>query len=441
MSTLVLNSVIRAIGFTQGAWRHSSSRADGALDLDFYRSYAEISERGLFDGLFIANTPALHDNEWSYLFSPLEPVALLSALAPLTTHIKLIATVSSSFTHPYNIARQIATVDHLSSGRAGVNIVTTGSESAGQNFGFDELPPHADRYERADEYIEVLLKLWDSWAPDAIVLDKIAGVQVRPNAVSAIDHRGRHFSVRGPLDTPRSPQDRPLLYQSGSSDAGRRLAAKYADAVYTVQQEIDQSREFRRSLHELQARFGTPRPPVKVLPGLIPIIGRTQREAEDLHEEISALNPPERGIASLEQRLSVDLRGAALDDPFPIERLPALSEVEGSISSHEAIRRFVSGPDVTHRGVTLRQVLRITDSGNSHLRVVGTAEHVADRIEEWFVSGAADGFNINPAITPTGLTDFVDHVVPILQDRGIYRESYEDVDRSLSNVTDRVRNS
>lgn len=421
MSKLILNSVVRPIGFTQGGWRHPSSRADGALDLDYYREYAELSERGLFDGLFIANTPAVSNNDWALLFSPLEPVTLLSALAPLTRHIGLIATVSSSFTHPYNIARQIATLDHLSRGRAGVNIVTTGSEAAGQNFGFDVLEPHAQRYERADEYIDVLFQLWDSWADDAIVLDKDGGVQVDRHSVVPIEHRGKHFAVRGPLDVPRPPQGRPLLFQSGASEPGRRLAAKYADAVYSVAQDLKQAKLFRTSLHALQRAGGGDRSPVKVLPGLIPVVGSTQREAELLHEEISALNPPERGIAELEQRLGIDLSGVEVDSPFPIERLPELAQVEGSVSTHESIRRFVTGPDVT-----LRQVLRFTDAGNSHLRFVGTPEFVADRIEEWFRGGGADGFNINPAITPSGLIDFVDHVVPLLQQKGIYKLAYED---------------
>ncbi|WP_068280986.1 NtaA/DmoA family FMN-dependent monooxygenase, partial [Aldersonia kunmingensis] len=382
-----------------------------------------LSERGLFDGLFVANTPAIPDNDWAYLFSPLEPVTLLSALAPLTRHIGLIATISSSFTHPYNIARQVATLDHLSRGRAGVNIVTTGSEAAGQNFGFDALEPHEQRYDRADEYIDVLFQLWDSWAEDAIILDRAAGVQVNRNSVVPIEHRGKHFAVRGPLDIPRPPQGRPLLFQSGASERGKRLAAKYADAVYSVAQDLQHAINFRSSLHVMQRAGGSRRPRVKVLPGLIPIVGSTQREAELLHEEISSLNPPERGIAALEQRLEIDLAGIALDAPFPVDRLPDLAEVEGSVSTHESIRRFVTGPDVT-----LRHVLRLTDAGNSHLRFVGTPELVADRIEEWFVGGGADGFNINPAITLSGLTDFVEHVVPLLQKKGIYKLDYADTD-------------
>lgn len=421
MTKLILNSVIRPIGFTQGAWRHPSANPEGSLDLNYYREYAALSERGLFDGLFIADTPAVSDNEWAYLFSPLEPVALLSALAPLTSNIGLIATVSSSFTHPYNIARQIATLDHLSNGRAAVNIVTTGSESAGQNFGLDELPTHAERYERAHEYLEILFQLWDSWDGDAIVLDRDRGVQVRSGSVTPIGFRGKHFAVKGPLDIPRSPQGRPLVYQSGSSERGKELAARFADGVYTVQQDIEQSRQFRSSLHQAQRQGSSTRDPAKVLPGLIPIVGRTAQDAERLHDEISALNPPERGIASLEERLAITVGDVGLDESFPVERLPALADVEGSVSFHETIRRFTADP-----AVTLRQVLRVTDSGNSHLRFVGTAQHVADRIEEWFTSGAADGFNINPAITPSGLIDFVEQVVPLLQKKGIYRWSYDD---------------
>jgi FMN-dependent oxidoreductase (nitrilotriacetate monooxygenase family) len=420
MSKLVLNSIIRAIGFTQGGWRHPDARPERALDLDYYQEFARISEQGLFDGLFVANTPAASDNEWTTLFSPLEPVALLSALAASTTHIGLIATVSSSFNHPYNIARQIATLDHLSRGRAGVNVVVSGSADAAANFGHDELPDHDLRYGRAHEFLEVLFRLWDSWDADAVGIDKAAGLQADLGKIRPIDHRGTHFAVRGPLDVPRSPQERPLVFQSGSSEPGRQLAAAYADAVYTAQRTIEESRLFRDDIHRRQKDLGRSGPPVKILPGLIPIVASTDAEAERLHDEISALNPPERSIGILEGRLDVDLSGVGLDDPFPVERLPPVESLAGGRSFHEIVRSH-AGP-----GVTLKAILRVTDSGNSHLRFVGSAEHVADDIEEWFTSGAVDGFNVNPAITPSGLTDFVDHVIPLLQDKGIYKREYAD---------------
>jgi FMN-dependent oxidoreductase (nitrilotriacetate monooxygenase family) len=418
MSELVLNSVIRAIGFTQGAWRHPDATPQRALDLDYYQDYARISERGLFDGLFVANTPAARSNDWTTLFSPLEPVSLLSALAPTTSHIGLIATLSSTFNHPYNVARQVATLDHLSGGRAGVNIVTSGSVDAARNFGYDELLDHDERYERADEFFDVLYQLWDSWDADALVVDKAAGVQAKPGSINPIGHRGKHFAVHGALDVPRSPQGRPLVFQSGSSAPGRRLAAAYADAVYTAQRTIPESKAFRDELQRTQRQLGRTGPLVKVLPGLIPIVASTDAEAHRLHEEISALNPPERSVGILQDRLSVDLTGVALDDPFPADRLPPVDSLAGERSFHEIVRSHANA------GATLRDILRVTDSGNSHLRFVGSAEHVADEIEEWFRSGAADGFNINPAVTPNGLTDFVDHVIPLLQAKGIYKREY-----------------
>lgn len=416
--TLVLNSVIRAIGFTQGGWRHPDATPHRALDLAYYREYAEISERGLFDGLFVANTPAARSNDWTTLFSPLEPVSLLSALAAMTTHIALIPTLSSTFNDPFNVARQIATLDHLSGGRAGVNIVTSGSLDAARNFGYDDLPEHDWRYERAYEFLDVLFQLWDSWDADALIVDKAAGVQAKPGAVRAIDHRGKHFAVHGALDVPRSPQDRPLVFQSGGSPPGRRLAAAYADAVYTAQRTIPEAKAFRDELHRTQRELGRSGPAVKVLPGLIPIVASTDDEAHALYDEISTLNPPERSVGILEGRLRVDLTGVGLDEPFPVDRLPDVDSLAGERSFHEIVRSH------TDAGASLRDILRVTDSGNAHLRFVGSAEHVADEIEQWFTAGAVDGFNINPAITPTGLTDFVDHVVPLLQDKGIYKREY-----------------
>lgn len=416
--SLVLNSVIRAIGFTQGGWRHPYATPERALDLSYYREYAEISERGLFDGLFVANTPAARSNDWTTLFSPLEPVSLLSALAATTSHIALIPTLSSTFNDPFNVARQIATLDHLSAGRAGVNIVTSGSLDAARNFGFDELPEHEYRYERAHEFLDVLYQLWDSWDADALIIDKAAGVQSKPGAVRPIGYRGKHFAVHGALDVPRSPQNRPLVFQSGGSAPGRRLAAAYADAVYTAQRTIPEAQDFRAELHRTQRELGRSGPPVKVLPGLIPIVASTDEEANALYDEISALNPPERSVGILEGRLKVDLTGVGLDDPFPVHRLPDVESLAGERSFHEIVRSHADA------GASLRGILRVTDSGNAHLRFVGSAERVADEIAEWFAAGAVDGFNINPAITPTGLTDFVDQVIPLLQDKGIYKREY-----------------
>ncbi|ASR01687.1 NtaA/DmoA family FMN-dependent monooxygenase [Gordonia rubripertincta] len=418
MPQLLLNSIIRPIGFTRGGWRHPDATPERALDLGYYQEIAATSERGLFDGLFIANSPVLDDEDWTTLFSPLEPLSLLSALAPTTSHIGLIGTVSSSFTDPYQIARQAATLAHLTGGRAGINVVVSGSADAARNFGHDELPAQHERYERADEYLSVVRQLWDSWGPDWLVVDKAAGIQSDRRNVRPIEHRGKHFAVRGPLDVPPPPGGRPLIFQAGSSDAGRELAATHADAVYSAAQTVGDAKAFRADIHRRQCRIRSQAPAVKILPGLIPIVGSTEAEAFRLRDEIAALNPPERAAAKLGERLDADLGGVDLDAPFPIDRLPSVDSLSGFRSFHEIVRRHADS------GATLREVLAVTDSGNAHLRFVGTPEQVADRIAEWFAAGAADGFNINPAISPTGLTDFVDQVIPLLQEKGIYKREY-----------------
>ncbi len=418
---LVLNSIIRSIGFTQGAWRHPSATPERSLDLDYYQEIAAISERGLFDALFVANTPVKSDNDWTTLFSPLEPVALLSALAASTTHIGLVGTLSSTFNHPYQVARSFATLDHLSNGRAGINVVVSGDANAARNFGHDDLPDHDERYERAEEFLEVLHLLWDSWEPGALIVDKEAGIQADASKIHAIEHRGKHFSVRGPLDVPRSRQGRPLVFQAGSSDQGRQLAATWADAIYSAARTIEDGRSFRDDIHRRQKDLGRPGPPVKVLPGLIPIVAGTDAEAQALHEEIAALNPPSRSVDVLAGRLGIDLSDVDLTDPFPVDRLPALETISGGRSFHEIVRNHAARPDAT-----LRDILTVTDAGNAHLRFVGSAENVANQIEEWFLTGAADGFNLNPAVNPTSLTDFVDQVIPLLQKKGIYKREYID---------------
>ncbi|MDL9937799.1 NtaA/DmoA family FMN-dependent monooxygenase [Gordonia sp. ABSL1-1] len=418
MPQLLLNAIIRPIGFTRGGWRHPSATPERALDLDYYQEIATVAERGRLDALFIANSPVAPNDQWTTLFSPLEPITLLSTLAATTTHLGLIATVSSTFTDPYQVARQLSTLDHLSKGRAGVNIVVSGSAAAAANFGFDDLPDQSDRYARADEYLHVLQRLWDSWPADALILDKAGARQADLGKLTAIEFRGKHLAVRGPLDIPRSPQGRPLVFQAGSSPEGRQLAAAHADAVYSAARTIDDALAFRADIHRRQDALGRTGSRVKVLPGLIPIVGSTDAEARRLHEEISALYPIGQAVEGLGARLGVDLVGIDADDHFPIDLLPPVQSLSGNRSFHEIVRKHAAA------GATLREVLTVTDAGNAHLRFIGAPETIADQIQEWFRAGAADGFNLNPAISPSGLTDFVDHVLPVLQDRGIRQRDY-----------------
>jgi FMN-dependent oxidoreductase (nitrilotriacetate monooxygenase family) len=413
-----LNAFLMGVGHHEAAWRSPRVSAPDVLDLAHFQRLAQIAERGRLDSIFFADGVAIGPRVENNAQSVFEPVTLLAAIAAVTERIGLIATASTSYNEPYTLARKFASLDRISGGRAGWNIVTSAGEGEAANYGLDAVPEHARRYARADEFVEVAEKLWASWADDAIVLDPASGQFTRPGGVEAIDHDGQHFRVRGPLNVPRSPQGRPLLVQAGSSESGQDFAAKYAEAVFTAQRTLEEGQAFYRQLKARLAGHGRSADELKVLPGIVPFIADTEAEAREIEEELTRLIVPEYALSQLSALLGVDVSALPLDGPLP--PLPDLTEVETHKSRFALIKALVES-----EGLTLRQLIGKLGGGRGHRTFTGTAEQVADEIVTWVEGGAADGFNIMAPYLPGGLEVFVDRVVPILVERGYFRSEYE----------------
>lgn len=414
---LHLNAFLMNAGHHDAAWRHPRTQPERVTDLRYFQQLARTAERGLLDSVFLADGLALWGKVRHNALGGFEPLTLLSALAAVTEHVGLIATVSTTFNEPFHTARKFASLDHISGGRAGWNIVTSGTVNEALNFGQDEHLEHALRYERAREFVEVATKLWDSWEDDAILLDRERGIYADTDKVREINHRGEYFGVQGPLNVPRSPQGYPLLVQAGSSEDGKEFAAQHAEAVFTAQQTLADGQTFYKDLKSRLARYGRTGDQLLVLPGIAPVIGSTEAEAHALEQELTNLQVPEYGLAQLSGMLGTDLTGLPLDGPLP--ELPEERDINGNKS------RFTLVAELARRdGLTLRELIARLGGGRGHRVFAGTPEQIADEIEEWFTEGAADGFNIMPPHLPGGLEDFVDHVVPILQRRGLFRTEY-----------------
>ncbi|WP_018390370.1 LLM class flavin-dependent oxidoreductase [Ancylobacter sp. FA202] len=415
-----LNVFVPTTGHHEASWLYSGSQPERLTDVDYYREIAAIAERGKFDSLFLADQLAIGRSVKHVAQGKLEPLTLLSALAGSTSHIGLIATATTTYSEPYNLARQFASLDHISAGRAGWNIVTSWSAEAAGNFGLDQRNSHTDRYRRATEYVEVVRKLWDSWEDDARVLDRTRGIYADTARIHAIDHLGETFRVRGPLDIPRSPQGNPVLVQAGSSDEGRGFAARYAEAIFTAQQVLSEAQNFYADVKRRALAFGRDPDGIRILPGLSPILGSTEAEARALEEELDDLTLPVVGLKHLSQRFDgFDFSVFPLDERIPIEAFPRPETVQGAQSRSQVILTIVE-----REKPTLRQLLRRLAGGRGHKVLAGTPNTVADHIQLWVEQRAADGFNIMPAFMPGGLIAFVDEVVPILQARGLFRRDY-----------------
>jgi FMN-dependent oxidoreductase (nitrilotriacetate monooxygenase family) len=415
---LHLNAFLMSVGHHEAAWRLPQSPASGGTDIEHYKNLARIAERGKLDSLFLADSPVLQGDPGRRPVSKLEPTVLLTALAGVTEHIGLIATASTSYNEPYNLARRFASVDHISGGRAGWNIVTTAGADAARNFGLDDTPLHRDRYLRAAEFVDVATKLWDSWADDAILADKESGVHALADRVRKFRHKGEYFRVDGPLNVQRSPQGYPLLVQAGSSEDGKDFAARYAEAVFTAQQTLEEAIAFYKDVKQRAIGFGRNPEGIKILPGIVPVIGDTEREALELDAELDRLIQPEYAKRQLAKTLKLDPDRLALDKELP-EDIPTEDEIEGAKSRYTLVVELAR-----REKLTVRQLIGRLGGGRGHRTFAGTAEQVADTIEDWYDAGAADGFNIMPAVLPSGLELFVDRVVPILQERGLFRTEY-----------------
>jgi FMN-dependent oxidoreductase (nitrilotriacetate monooxygenase family) len=413
-----LNAFLMSVGHHEAAWRLPESPVSGGTDIAHYKNLARIAERGKLDSLFLADSPVLQGDPGRRPVSKLEPTVLLTALAGVTEHIGLIATASTSYNEPYNLARRFASVDHVSGGRAGWNIVTTAGADAARNFGLDDTPLHRDRYLRAAEFVDVATKLWDSWADDAVLADKELGVHALADRVRKFHHKGDYFRVDGPLNVQRSPQGYPLLVQAGSSEDGKDFAARHAEAVFTAQQTLEEAIAFYKDVKQRTVGFGRDPEGIKILPGIVPVIGDTEQQARELDDELDRLIRPEYAKRQLANRLKLDPDQLDLDKELPAD-IPTEDEIEGAKSRYTLVVELAR-----REKLTVRQLIGRLGGGRGHRTFAGTAEQVADTIEHWYDAGAADGFNIMPAVLPSGLELFVDRVVPILQERGLFRTEY-----------------
>ena len=410
-------------GMHPAAWQHPSADPNWFTDPAYWINLARIAERGTLDALFLADSPSLFQPPDEPLSAPplaLDPLVLLSTLAPVTTHLGLIATVSTSFEEPYNLARRLATLDHLSRGRVAWNVVTSSDPYAWNNFGRPGVPAaqpgRADRYRRAAEFIDVVRALWDSWDDDAVLADKESGAFSRIGSINTIDHRGEFFHVDGPLTLPRTPQGHPVLFQAGGSSGGLDLAARYADGVFAAQASLPDA---LRNADELRARtlsYGRPRDAIRIMPGLSFVLGSTEAEAHRRHAELNEL-AGERRLAHLAGQLSVDVSELHWDKPLPQWLIDGAQTTSGSQGARDIVVNLARREHLTVRQLLDRVI-------TWHRLVIGSPEQIADAIEEWFVAGAVDGFNLMPDVFPSGLELFVDHVIPILRDRGLFRREY-----------------
>jgi FMN-dependent oxidoreductase (nitrilotriacetate monooxygenase family) len=416
-----LNLFIQSRGHHEAAWRHPKSSQLPLTDIQYSVEMAQKAEAGLLDSVFFADVLGLWNDVQTTPFNWLEPVTTLAALAGATKRIGLIATASTTYTEPYNLARQFCSLDHISRGRIGWNIVTTWSPQAGSNFGGIGDVSHEERYERAEEYMAVVKALWDSWADDAVLDDRAGGRYADARRVRPINHTGKYYNVKGPLNLPRSPQGRPVFVQAGSSDTGKRFAARHAEAVFTAHLEKTTAKVFYDDLKTLLAAEKRDPRQVLILPGFSPIIGSTEAEARRISDELNELSDPEVGRNRLSLRFGGrDLSHLPLDTPLVPEDFPDPKANEASRSRTEAIVGFVR-----EHHPTLRQLLAKLAGARGHFVFEGTPEQVADLMQDWISDGVADGFNLMPPVLPAMLDVFIAEVIPILQRRGLFRNEYE----------------
>jgi FMN-dependent oxidoreductase (nitrilotriacetate monooxygenase family) len=385
-----------------------------------YAEMARTAERGLFDLMFSADalTGERYDRETlsrtSYV-AWIEPMSLLTALAPLTRHIGLVCTATTTYDEPYHVARRFASLDLISGGRSGWNLVTSANDAESKNFGRESHLPKQERYRRAREFVEVVRVLWDSWDDDAFVYNKRDGRYYDPDRRHVLDHAGDFFKVRGPLTVSRSPQGQPVVVQAGASDDGRQLAAETAEVVFCAHQTIEGAREYYGDVKGRMTRCGRDPDHLKVMPGLSVFVGRTREDAQGKFAQLQDLIHPEVGVALLSKYLAWDLTGYDVDGPVPVVPQDRGAPTRSALLSDTA----------RAEGLTIRQLYQRIAGGRGHYEVVGSAKDVVDLMEEWFSTGAADGFNVLPPFFPNSLDDCVELVVPELQRRGLYRTAYE----------------
>ncbi|WP_186207674.1 LLM class flavin-dependent oxidoreductase [Burkholderia gladioli] len=408
-----LGLFLQGAGHHVAGWRHPEAES-GSENFELLRRVVQTAERAKFDMVFLADGLTSGPDAHPSMAQRFEPLTLLSALAMHTTRIGLAATASTTYSEPYHLARVFASLDRLSGGRAAWNVVTTSYDRTAANFTRGNHPDHAERYEMAGEFVDVVKGLWDSWDEDAVIRDKARGVYFDPAKVHALDHEGRFFRIKGPLNASRPPQGHPVVIQAGSSGPGQDLAARIAEVVFTAQQTLEEAQVFYRDLKGRLAKFGRAGQALHVMPGVFPVIGRTEREARENYEQLQQWIDTSGALSLLSDRLGHDVSRYPLDGPLP--ELPESDQLKSRAKLLTDLAR--------RENLTLRQLYYLVAGARGHRIVWGTAGQVADALEEWFTQDAADGFNIMPPYFPGGLDDFVEQVVPELQRRGLFRTEY-----------------
>lgn len=421
---LKLGALIHPTGNHVASWLHPAAQIDAGTNFEHYQLLAQTAERGKFDALFLADALAIRGGDldvlkrWPQYMAYFEPMTLLSAIAAITRNIGLIATSTTSYNEPFHVARRYASLDHISGGRAGWNVVTSTNPKEPRNFGRDTHFGHAERYRRAAEFVDVVCGLWDSWDDAAFTRDRATATYFDPKAVHTLDHHGEYFDVEGPLNMARPPQGHPVISQAGSSEEGKELAAKIAEVVFSAQTRLEPAIDFYNDLKARLPRYGREMDDLKILPGLNPIIGSSVAEAREKHEYLQSLIHPSVGAMLLSAELGIDLSGLPVDEPVPEHLIP--SETNASKSGLTIMVDMIRNEKLTIREMYLRYA-----GARGQRTIIGTPEQIADDMITWHQAYAVDGFLIQPAVLPTGLDEFVDQVVPILQEKGAFRQDYE----------------
>jgi alkanesulfonate monooxygenase len=415
---LTLGAFMRPVSIHTGAWRYPGAYPDANFNFGHLKHFAQRLEQARLHAFFMADHLAVLNMpvealKRSHTVTSFEPFTLLSALAATTEHIGLVATASTTFDAPYHVARRFASLDHISAGRAGWNIVTTSNPDAALNFGLREHVDHDERYRRAREFYDVVTGLWDSFADDAFLRDPTSGVYFDPSKLHVLNHEGTHYSVRGPLNIARPPQGWPVIVQAGSSEAGRQLAAETAELVFGAQSSLAEGQRFCADIAQRMERLGRPREHLKVLPGAFVVIGESLDEAREKRARLDSLVHFDSSLASLSIALGTDASGFDPDGPLPV--------IPPSNASQTSRERAIGLAEREH--LSVRQLAQRL-GGFSGLAFVGTPRSIADEMEAWLIGQACDGFNVMFPFLPEGLYDFVDKLVPELQRRGLFQREY-----------------
>jgi alkanesulfonate monooxygenase len=420
---LRLGAFFNPTGHHVASWRHPGAQADAGINFQHYVEIARTAERGKFDMVFLADNACVREanieavSRSAQYIANFEPITLISALAAVTSRIGLTCTASTSFNEPYHVARKFASLDHISGGRAGWNLVTSGMQNEAQNFNLDAHYGHAERYQRANEFAEVVTALWDSWNDDAFVRDKESGQFFDPAKMHHLNHKGRHFKVRGPLNIPRPPQGRPVIVQAGTSDDGMDVAARFAEVIFSANLTMESCQQYFKEVKTRACdKFGRNPEHLKVMPGLSCYVGRTEAEAKEKYDYQNSLMHPIVAREILSTVLGgVDLSPYEFDGPLP-DDLPMSN---ASQSTFKYVTELAKKDNLS-----MRQIAQVVAGARAKLVMVGTPQSLADRMEQWFVEEAADGFNVMPPYLPGALDEFVELVIPELQRRGLFRTDY-----------------